>query len=364
MKQRYRALGPILGLFCAALQSCSQVAHAEDASATETAAARSLAVEGLRLAQAGNCNEAVSKLEHAEKLYHSAIVASRLGECYVSMGRLVEGSEILRKVLREPQSGDPQPALVKALDRAQRALDSAKPRIAGLTIKIATVAQLSVKLDGVPVAIALLDTEIPNDPGEHTIEASAPGFLKATTRVAVADAEKKTVTLTLTRDPNAVESPQTAAAPAAASHPPSPAPRQSGLVAAREPAPRPARPPNRTAAYAAYGIGAVGLGVGAAFGVMTMSERNELKGSCPGDVCPPAQQDQLDSAKRLGNFSTIAFGVGGAGVVLGTVLFFTAGSGAAEADRAERRPERRRAASITHIKAAVGPGSFEVSGRF
>ena len=100
MTPHRRLWSSVLGLFCTAVPFYAPAAQAEDASAAETAAARSLAVEGLRLAQANNCAEAVPKLEKAEKLYHSAVVAIRLGECYVSLGRLVEGTEILRKVLR------------------------------------------------------------------------------------------------------------------------------------------------------------------------------------------------------------------------------------------------------------------------
>src|SRR6478752_3743673 len=119
MMGRERLLGPTLGLFCTAAVLHAAPVWAEDASAAETAAARALAVDGLKLAQANNCVEAVPKLERAEKLYHSTMVATRLGECYVNVGRLVEGTEILRKVLREPQPGEPTPALSKALERAQ-----------------------------------------------------------------------------------------------------------------------------------------------------------------------------------------------------------------------------------------------------
>ena len=96
MKQRAFRLASTLGLFCTVAELYAPSVRAEDASAAETAAARSLAVDGLKLAQANNCAEAVPKLERAEKLYHSTVVASRLGECLVSVGRLVEGTEILR----------------------------------------------------------------------------------------------------------------------------------------------------------------------------------------------------------------------------------------------------------------------------
>src|SRR4051794_2279405 len=57
---------------------------------TTIAAARALAVQGVRLARAGQCAEAVDKLERAEALRHSIVVAEQLGECYVEQGRLVE----------------------------------------------------------------------------------------------------------------------------------------------------------------------------------------------------------------------------------------------------------------------------------
>src|ERR1041384_3416600 len=146
MMGQLRLKGSALGLFCTALIS-SPAWAGDDASATETAAARSLAVEGLKLAQANNCAEAVPKLERAEKLYHSTFVAIRLGECYVAVGKLVEGTELLRKSLREPQPTEPTPALAKALERAQKIVDSTKPRIAGLTVKVAAVQDMVVKID-------------------------------------------------------------------------------------------------------------------------------------------------------------------------------------------------------------------------
>lgn len=355
-----RLLGSMLGLFCTGLISSAAWA-AEDASATETAAARSLAVEGLKLAQANNCAEAVPKLERAEKLYHSTVVAVRLGECYVSVGRLVEGTEILRKSLREPQTGEPTPALTKALERAQKLLDATKPRIAGLTVKVAAVQDMTVKIDGVVVPSALVDTEVPTDPGEHSVEASAPGFLKSATRLSVGEGEKKSVTLTLTRDPNAAVAPvpppteagsKAAAAPVAAAPAPPPVP---------SPAPPAERAPNRTGAYVALGVGAAGLVTGGVLGLLTMQKHNDLKNDCPDDVCPSERQSDLDSAKRLGNFSTIAVGVGAAGLLLGTVLFFTASP--SSADRAAHAPSPR-FAGLSRPRVAVGPGQIQLGADF
>jgi hypothetical protein len=363
MKRRSPLLTAMLGLFGTVAQLHTSAARAEDASAAETAAARALAVDGLKLAQANNCAEAVPKLERAEKLYHSAVVASRLGECYVSVGRLVEGTEVLRKVLREPQAADAPPGLGKALERAQRVLDAAKPRIAGLTVKVAAVADMRVKIDGNLLQSALVDSEVPTDPGEHSIEVSAPGFLRAGSRVTLAEGEKKSVTLTLARDPNAVVAPAPAADTGTTA--PTSAPPASEAEPARASVAQPAvsskREPNRTGAYVSLGIGAAALATGGVLGALTMQQHKDLQGRCPNDVCTPTEQDDLDSAKRLGNFSTIAFGVGGAGLLLGAVLFFTAGS--SDVDHA-RVASPRKFAGLSKPRIAVGPTYVELGAQF
>jgi hypothetical protein len=362
MMRRAHRLLSTLGLFCTVAQLYAPTVRAEDASATETAAARALAVEGLKLAQANNCAEALPKLERAEKLYHSSVVAGRLGECYVSVGRLVEGTEVLRKVLREPQPADATPALTKALDRAQKTLDAATPRIAGLTIKIAAVQDMRVKLDGNVVPSALLDSEVPADPGEHNIEVTAPGFLKSGSRLNVSEGEKKSVTLTLARDPNAplpspaaTPAPTSGAGPVAASSPTEAAPVAPG------PRPASASTPNRTAAYVALGFGVAAVATGGTLGYMTMTKKTDLQGQCPGGVCSQSQQGDLDAARRMGTLSTIAFGVGAAGLVLGTVLFFTAAP--SNVDHAQATPKPR-FAGLSQPRVAIGPTQIELSADF
>lgn len=361
MKRHPRLVGGTLGLFCTAAQLVALGAQGEDASAAETAAARSLAVDGLKLAQANNCAEAVPKLERAEKLYHSPVVSIRLGECYVAMGRLVEGTELLRKALREPQPSEPAPALTKALERAQKLLDTTKPRIAALTVKVATVPDMTVKIDGSVVPSALVDTEIPTDPGEHSVEVTAPGFLRSATRLNLAEAEKKNVTLTLTRDPNAAPA---ASPPAdtAVKAPPSvvaaPPPEQTTAPSrgsARD------RGPNRTAAYVSLSIGAAGLATGGVLGFLTLQKHKDLKEECPDAVCPPEQRDNYDSAKMLGNMSTVAFGVGAVGTVLGAVLFFTASPERGEL--AGRVPERG-FVGLSRPRLAVGPANIRFGADF
>ena len=46
--------------------------------------------------------EAIEKLKRAEALHHAPTILGRLGECQVNVGEVVEGTENLNLVVREP----------------------------------------------------------------------------------------------------------------------------------------------------------------------------------------------------------------------------------------------------------------------
>jgi hypothetical protein len=83
---------------------------------------------------------------------------------------------------------------------------------------------------------------------------------------------------------------------------------------------------------------------------------------CQDNSCPPSSAGAVDTAKRNGNISTIAFAVGGAGLVLGTVLYFSVGSGSAEA-HASSAPARG-FAGLQRGRAMIGPGSVQLAADF
>ena len=347
----------------------------DEPSSAETAAARTLAVEGLKLAEAGKCSEAVEKLARAEKLHHSAIVQGRLGECQIVLGKLVDGTENLRKVLREPVPANPSAALTKARDRAQTALDGAKPKIAFLMISVKgpkDVSTATVTVDGESVPPALLDADRPTDPGDHVIEASAPGYLKASARVSVKEAERKSVSVRLDADPNAVAPPPPPAEPAAGTpHPPlqstPPAAARESRFSLGGDTGTQQGPPNRTGAYIAWALGGVALAVGAGFGVVALKTKNEL--DCPGNVCKESDRSKVSEGQTAGNIATASFIVGGVGLALGTVLFFTAtpsssasSGGTRGANGIPRAPKPGLAAF--EPRAFIGIGQIGLAGSF
>src|ERR1039457_2485634 len=92
--------------------SASWASAQDEPSAADTAAARELAIDGLKLADAGHCAQAIDKLTRAEKIRHSPIVLGRLGECQIEEGKIVDGTEDLHRVLHEPIPPNPRPRLI------------------------------------------------------------------------------------------------------------------------------------------------------------------------------------------------------------------------------------------------------------
>jgi hypothetical protein len=339
------------------------LAHAQDESdAQETAAARALAVDGVKLAQADQCGEAIDKLDRAEKLKHSAIVLSHLGQCQVKLGKWVEGSESLRKMVREPLPENPSPALEEAYRKAQATLRDLKPRIPSVRIMVAAPREASVtlKMDGQEVPSTVIGVALPADPGDHVIEVSAPGYLRASAPVKLVAGASASVQLELKRDPAAVE--------ARAEPVPAPQQRQPVHFQDRAPAPLAVSSEERSSgagkvlAYVAYGIGAAGLGVGIGFGAAASGAESSLRTSCPNRVCPPDREDELSSAKTKGTISTIGFAAAGGGVVLGTIFLVLSGSSSRDTGKAT--PPHKVADGGIRTHAKLGLGSVALAGEF
>ena len=283
--------------------------------AENVAAARALGMQGVQLADDGKCAEAIPPLERAESLYHAPSILGRLGECQVAVGQLVLGTENLNRTVREPLAANAPQAFRDAQVRAQKVLDAALPRIARLVIRVSPeVPNVTVNIGKAEVPAALLGAERPTDPGTHQITASAPGYLQAQSYVTLTEGGRQELTLSLVKDPNAA---------AAAAPPPTPAAPVRPATPISHPPSVPESKP-KTAAYVLLGVGAAGLVTGGVTGVMALGKKNDL--DCPDKECPPGtQQDNLDSAKTLALVSTIGFGVGIAGAVVGTILLVSGG---------------------------------------
>lgn len=289
-----------------------------------TATARVLAVDGVKLAQTDRCAEAIDKLEQAERLHHSPIVQTRLGECYIKLGRLLAGVESLRAVLREPLPAAPSEALTQAYDDARSLLDTTKPKLASLTVRVEGVAdpsQLSLTIDGKSLPAALVGAAQPSDPGEHQVQVSAPGYLTASRRVTLGQGDAQTVVLTPVASPHAAEEQRARANEGSATELGADAVQPETEVKSTA-APDEALSASHIPAYVTWGVSAAALGVGVAFGVIAMGEKSDLDQRCPDKACPPDAKGLLDDSRRHATISTIGYAAGLAGAAIGGVLFW------------------------------------------
>jgi len=358
---RYLQSSAVTG--CAiALSLCvwSTTVHAQ--TDEQRAGARSLATEGATAFKDGRYKDAVDLFTKAESLMHAPPHLLYLARSHVKLGQYVKAREAYLRITKEQLPGNSPQAFRDAQATAQKEVSSVDPKIGSLEIKIEgaeAAKDLSVRIDGTPIATVLVGVPHPIDPGEHRIEASATGFRAQPQTVRLGDGDKTSTTLKLEVDPNA--------APAAAP------PAAGGAAPQLGAAPGPGAPVRdsstsmestssgsgmRIGAYAAFGVGAVGLGLGTVFLLQSMGKQSDADALCSGagGGCPlskKAEVDKLDSdAKSAGTLSVVGYAVGGAGIAAGVVMLILSGK---SESTASNKPA---------VYPWVGVGSGGVAGRF
>jgi hypothetical protein len=120
-------------------------------------------------------------------------------------------------------------------------------------------------------------------------------------------------------------------------------------------APRTQEAPSRTAMWIAFGVGAAGIVTGSVTGLMSLSKTDAAKKTCDGNHCPEAAAKDIETAKTLAHVSNAGFAVGVLGAGIGVWQFFSASPDA---------PEKSAGASGFRAEARVGVGSVSVAGTF
>jgi len=294
-------------------------AFAEE-SAENKAAARDLAVDGIKLAQAGDCQAAIPKLKRAEKLYHAPTILTWIGECLLQQERYVEGTETLRRVIREKLEPNAPEAYAKAQAKAQQLIDGAKGKIAKLTLLVESegkdlsgVEGLKVEVGDTVISNALVGAPRPTDPGQHTITVTAPGYATATETIQIEAGGKEELTIVLEYTGEGLAGAATKDDSTTGDNGETPEAGSGNLLA-----------------WSLIGGGAALLAGGGVTGFLAINKKGDL--NCNEDNrCASDQQDTLDSANFQATLSTVLFGVGGAAAAAGVILLFTGESEAPSA---------------------------------
>ncbi len=300
----------------AALALLVAAAHADAQPASpEHEAAASAFEEGRRLVREGRCPDAIEKFRTS--IAHEPSVGARLSlaQCFEASDPLQAWRELKEAELLAGALKDDRVAVAR--ERAA----ALEPRLAMLRIVVpAAISGLEVQLDGAHFdRLYYASGAVAVTPGPHVVSATAPG--------------KATWSKTLDAAPGK----QVVASVVLEDQPPAPAPKTEPLPAQQAEAEatptRPAVMPNRTLSFVVGGIGVAGLAAGGVLGLIAIGEKKTVQNDCGAGAGYPACVNLTASARddnrKLQTFataSTVAFAVGAAGVVAGTVLFLTARS--------------------------------------
>jgi len=328
----------------------------------QRAGARSLATEGAMAFNEGRFKDAVDLFSRAETLVHAPPHLLFLARSYAKLGQFVKARETYLKIIKEQLPASAPQAFRDAQTSSESELAAIEPKIGRLSIKVEggeSAKDLVVKLDGAQVPSVLVGVPQPADPGEHRVEAGATGFKSEPQTVKLGDGEKGSVTLKLEVDPTA--KPPSAAPPATDGAPtPAPAPGTAGDTAAAADTGASDGGSNglRIGSYAAFGVGAVGLGLGVVFTLQRSSKLSESEEICnlPKGDCPESRRDEvldLDSqAKSAGTLAFVGYALGGVGITTGVALFLLS------------RGDSKAAHDQTTVVPWVGLNSAGIRGRF
>lgn len=310
---------------CTVMAVCSlpMTASAQPAGA-ETALAEALYQKARQLMADGNYAEACPKFAASYRLDPATGTLLNLAACHEAQHKLatawLELTEAVAAAKRDHRDD--------RVTFAEEHLAAIEPKLSRLAIVVATTADvpdLKVQLDGVEVLPAARGVPAPVDPGEHLVEAAAPGKKTWSQRIVI---DEHGQTLTISVPALEPEAPPAPTAPSA--QPLSPTP----------PTPEAAKRPVPASAYIA-GISTLGLVVGASVtGVVYLSHR-----SSEGKVQPA---DEFDRNKRWGtvNLILIAGALAGSGV---TAYFYLT------------RPSHPSAAASVAVSPWVGPAGAGLS---
>jgi hypothetical protein len=142
------------------------------AQAENQAAARSLFEEARSLVKAGNYAAACPKFEAANRLYTSPGALLNLGDCHEQLGLTASAwTEFGEAATVATRAGRGETA-----EEARRRQRAVQPRLMRVVIKVAhPVDGMLVERDGASIAEAAWGASLPVDPGNHRLEARAPG---------------------------------------------------------------------------------------------------------------------------------------------------------------------------------------------
>jgi hypothetical protein len=311
----------------------------------DRATARSLGQEGQQAFEAKDYPTAEDRFRRADKMVHAPTLVLGLARALSGEGKYVEAQESYNRIIRE---GLP----AGAPDAFKRALDDAKKEVDAVTAKVGAVT-ITVKAAG---GIDIPDPQVVLD--EHPINSASLGVRRAidpgphVLRASAEGYKAGELRFTMTEggsadEPLTLDKDANAAAVAAA---PASTAAPTSLATSPDLAPGQPSKARKIAPWIAFGVGGAGLVVGGITGILAMGKHSTLSDECKPNCNTSAAQSDLSSYHTMGAISDVGFILAGVGGAVGTILLIT----------------QPKAAPTTGVRVVpvFGPGSLGATGSF
>jgi hypothetical protein len=305
-----------------------QLAPKEAAQPTskDAAMAETLFEDAKKRMTSGDYAGACPKLAESYRLDPGSGTLTALALCHEQLGQTASAwAEFIEVVTDAQQAGRP--------DRerfARQHVSALEAQLSRLTISVAPetaqLPEVQVRRDKVVVGPAAWGVASPIDPGDHLIEASAPGKLTWTVHVTIgphSDAQSVAVPALQDAPEQAGGEPQTATPAAAANE----------TSQASETSPTPSGGgTQRAVGWLLGSVGLASLVTGSVFGVEAMSKSSDAKAQCPGNVCTTSHAiSENGDAKTDALIADVTLGAGVVAAGIGLYLVLSAPSGESSA---------------------------------
>lgn len=332
-------------VLAAAILASGGSARAQSDSAR--AAARVAAEAGDAAFKAGRYQEAADYFERAESMMHAPTLLLFAARSHMKLGHYVKAREAYIRVVREQMGPNSPPAFRAAQESARAELPDAEKKIGRATIKVEGPSRvpLQVAIDGVAAPSEIVGLPAPMDPGRHTVQVSAEGWESGSADFSVEELKTSEVVVRLKKSATAAVPPDPGGG---GTTPPDPGGVPPGEDTGT---PRGVNQGMRIGSYVAFGVGAVGVGLGTFFLMQKGSKTDDADskfdkyncGTSPRpSSCVGAPYDEVqglyDDAETSATLSLVSFAAGGAALVTGVTLFVLSGSSGPSTTSAYVRP--------------------------
>lgn len=274
----------------------------------------------------GEYRAALTSFQRAEQLQHSPVFLLYMARARRHLGDLAEAAALYQQVIDDSAVEQGPPAWQQAVRDARAELESLEP----------TPEEEDAERS-LPPSSAPAEPEPSGLPSGAPAEATPPR----------------------PESPAPAEDAQHAADPIVrpTELPAEPASSASGALNVSSDGHRP-----HPAAYAALGVGGLGLVLATVTGAMAISRANEVKSRCVGTVCRPEDEPLVYEANRLGNLATVGAVVAIAGAATGVTLLLWSRGEHANPHASDSRMTKRSRDSALWLR--VGPSELSLRGRF